>query len=61
MRGRLQGRQRECPTIRVETCSPFCTSHSRAVASMLPVATRVLCGLNARQTCIKGRSTLNIN
>ena len=37
-------------TDKVDISAPFCTSHSFAVVSILPVVTTVLCGLNAKQT-----------
>lgn len=37
-------------TVKVATSSPVSTSHNMAVESMLPVATSVLWGLNARHT-----------
>lgn len=40
-------------TDNVETSAPFCTSHNFAVVSILPVATIVLCGLNATHTCTR--------
>lgn len=48
-------------TDNVDISAPFCTSHNLAVVSILPVATTVLCGLNAKHTCEPRYSTSLIN
>jgi len=45
-------------TDNVDISAPFCTSHSFAVVSILPVVTTVLCGLNAKQTCKTSQESL---